>query len=108
MALNGQATGVLLPLYNVQSKKVRESSGRSYRETILIIWTIGVPITSSDFWQDETDCSDQLLRYIFRSATTEKLPLLEERIACLREAGQILYEVRITSQTHVSTGADET
>ncbi|EGE08008.1 Queuosine salvage protein [Trichophyton interdigitale] len=51
-----------------------------------------IPITSSDFWQDENECTDEVLRHVFRSATDEEIPLLEERIACLREAGSILYE----------------
>lgn len=55
-----------------------------------------IPITSSDFWQDENECTDEVLRHVFRSATDEEIPLLEERIACLREAGSILYEVSIT------------
>lgn len=55
-----------------------------------------IPITSSDFWQDENECTDEVLRHVFRSATDEEIPLLEERIACLREAGSILYEVFMT------------
>lgn len=34
------------------------------------------------------------MAYIFRSATDEEMPMLKERLACLREAGQVLYEVR--------------
>lgn len=34
---------------------------------------------------------------MFRSITDEGIPLLEERLACLREAGQVLYEVIISS-----------
>lgn len=56
-----------------------------------------IPITSSDFWQDENECTDEVLRHVFRSATDEEIPLLEERIACLREAGSVLYEVYLTS-----------
>ena len=52
-----------------------------------------IPITSSDFWQDENECTEEILRHIFRSTTTEEIPLLEERLKCLREAGQVLYEV---------------
>lgn len=33
------------------------------------------------------------MAYIFRSATDEEMPMLKERLACLREAGQVLYEV---------------
>lgn len=53
----------------------------------------GIDITSSDFWQDENECTDDVLRHVFRSATDEPMPLLEERLACLREAGSVLYEV---------------
>lgn len=52
-----------------------------------------IPITSSDFWQSEDECTLDLLRHVFRSTTDEEIPLLEERLACLREAGQVLYEV---------------
>ncbi|KAI9872029.1 MAG: hypothetical protein M1830_002134 [Pleopsidium flavum] len=51
-----------------------------------------IPITSSDFWQDENECTRGKLRHVFRSATDEEIPLFDERIACLREAGQVLYE----------------
>jgi hypothetical protein len=33
------------------------------------------------------------MRQVFRSCTDEEMPLLAERLACLREAGQVLYEV---------------
>lgn len=37
------------------------------------------------------------MEYIFRSATDEKMPMIKERLECLREAGQILYEVRFST-----------
>ena len=52
-----------------------------------------IPITSSDFWQNEDECTLEVLRHVFRSTTEEEIPLLEERLACLREAGTVLYEV---------------
>lgn len=52
-----------------------------------------IPIISSDFWQSEDECTLDLLRHVFRSTTDEEIPLLEERLACLREAGQVLYKV---------------
>jgi len=52
----------------------------------------GIAITSSDFWQNQNECTDDLLRHVFRSATSEEIPLFDERIACLRESGQILYD----------------
>ncbi len=30
---------------------------------------------------------------MFRSATAEEMPMLAERMSCLREAGTVLYEV---------------
>ncbi|KAK5060104.1 hypothetical protein LTR84_009988 [Exophiala bonariae] len=51
----------------------------------------GYAITTPDFWQDLDACPDSTLAHIFRSATAEPIPLLNERIAILREAGTILY-----------------
>ncbi|KAK4150301.1 hypothetical protein C8A00DRAFT_18148 [Chaetomidium leptoderma] len=52
----------------------------------------GIPITDSHFWQDEEECTLDVLKQVFRSCTNEEMPLLPERLACLREAGQVLYE----------------
>jgi hypothetical protein len=52
-----------------------------------------IPITSSDFWQSEDECTLDVLKNIFRSCTDEEMPMLEERLECLREAGKVLYEV---------------
>ena len=46
-----------------------------------------------------------MLRHVFRSATEEEIPLFAERAACLREAGQILYEVSSNPGTS-ATNAD--
>ncbi len=54
----------------------------------------GTPITSPGFWTNETDCTDEVLRHVFRSSTTEDIPLLEDRIHCIREVGSVLQEVR--------------
>jgi len=51
-----------------------------------------IPITSSDFWQNEDECTEEVLKHVFRSTTGEEIPLFQERMACLREAGNILYE----------------
>ena len=50
----------------------------------------GIAITSPSFWIDEGNCSDDLLRHVFRSSTSVALPLLEERIQCIRNAGHVL------------------
>ncbi|EPS37410.1 hypothetical protein H072_8911 [Dactylellina haptotyla CBS 200.50] len=52
----------------------------------------GIPITSPYFWVDETVCPDKLLEHVFRSSTDTPMPMLKERIKCLREAGEILCE----------------
>ncbi|EEH05569.1 conserved hypothetical protein [Histoplasma capsulatum G186AR] len=51
-----------------------------------------IPITSSDFWQNEDECTEEVLRHVFRSATDEEIPMFQERLDCLREAGKILYD----------------
>lgn len=53
----------------------------------------GIPITCPYFWVDSQICTDALLAHVFRSSTSEEVPLLPERIACLREAGGVLCEV---------------
>lgn len=52
----------------------------------------GVPITTPCFW-NHPRASDETLRKVFRSATDEEMPLLDQRIAMLREAGKELSEV---------------
>ncbi|KAI9894582.1 MAG: hypothetical protein M1814_001936 [Vezdaea aestivalis] len=52
----------------------------------------GIPITDSHFWQNEAEFTEDVLRHVFRSSTDECIPLIEERLSNLREAGQILYE----------------
>ncbi|KAL2222242.1 UPF0553 protein c [Thermoascus aurantiacus ATCC 26904] len=51
-----------------------------------------IPITSPDFWIKEDGCTEDLLRHVFRSATDEEIPLFQERVQCLREAGRVLCE----------------
>jgi len=60
---------------------------------VLIKCRKGIPITDPHFWQDQEECTLDSLRHIFRSCTDEEMPLLAERLACLREAGNVLYEV---------------
>lgn len=52
-----------------------------------------IPITCPDFWINEDECTEDLLRHVFRSATDEEIPLFQERVQCLREAGRVLLEV---------------
>lgn len=44
---------------------------------------------------DQNECTLDSLRHVFRSTTDEEIPLLEERLACLQEAGRVLYEVSL-------------
>ncbi|KAM0104558.1 hypothetical protein ACP6JE_000839 [Aspergillus fumigatus] len=50
----------------------------------------GIQITKPEFWINEEECTDALLRHVFRSASEEEIPLLDERLQCLREAGRVL------------------
>ena len=59
----------------------------------MLVLFAGIPITSSDFWQNEAECTENVLKHVFRSATEEEMPMFRERVECLREAGQVLYEV---------------
>lgn len=56
---------------------------------------IGIPITCPYFLLDPECCPDSLLRHVFRSDSKEQIPLIDERISCLREAGNILCEVTL-------------
>jgi hypothetical protein len=53
----------------------------------------GVPITTPRFWRSD-QATDEQIRHVFRSATNEPMPLLDRRLAVLREAGKVLWEVR--------------
>ncbi|KAL5343526.1 hypothetical protein BJX70DRAFT_352727 [Aspergillus crustosus] len=49
-----------------------------------------IQITNPEFWVNEEECTEDLIKHVFRSATDEELPLLKERLECLREAGRVL------------------
>lgn len=59
----------------------------------------GIPATTPRFWVDES-CSDETWKHVFRSATEEEIPLLAQRIAILRESGQVLHQVRPSLLLH--------
>ncbi|KAF1814353.1 hypothetical protein P152DRAFT_393407 [Eremomyces bilateralis CBS 781.70] len=66
-----------------------------YWSLVAALWRAleeGIPITSHAFWHVEEDCPDEKIAYVFRSATKEEMPLLKERIKCMREAAQVLCE----------------
>ncbi|KAF9409677.1 hypothetical protein BGZ94_001887 [Podila epigama] len=52
----------------------------------------GIPITTPAFFASEDKLPDSEIKRIFRSDTIEEVPLLQERIAVLREAGNVLVE----------------
>lgn len=56
----------------------------------------GVPLNTPRFWGRAEN--NEALKTVFRSATGEEMPLLEERIAVLREAAEVLREVSGTVQ----------
>lgn len=51
-----------------------------------------IPITSPEFWVDEERCTEDVLRAVFSSGTEEEIPMFDERVRCLREAGRVLEE----------------
>ncbi|KAK5681689.1 hypothetical protein LTS10_006222 [Elasticomyces elasticus] len=51
----------------------------------------GVPITTPRYWKSH-ECTDDALHKVFRSATGEPMPMLDERMAILREAAAMLHE----------------
>jgi hypothetical protein len=55
-----------------------------------------IPITDPQFYSSETLCPDSLIEHVFRAAkqSGEQIPLLQERIAVMREVGFILCSVR--------------
>ncbi|KAF2763651.1 hypothetical protein EJ03DRAFT_62506 [Teratosphaeria nubilosa] len=50
-----------------------------------------IPITTPRFWRDG-NATDRELRHVFRSATDEEMPLLDQRVKILREAADVLRE----------------
>lgn len=52
----------------------------------------GLNVTSPSYWHREAGYSDDVFRHIFRSATNETMPMLEERIFVLREAADVLFQ----------------
>ncbi|CAG8488579.1 3004_t:CDS:10, partial [Ambispora gerdemannii] len=52
----------------------------------------GIPITTPEFYASKERLSDLEIKQIFKSETSEDIPLLEERIKSIRQAGRILTE----------------
>ncbi|CAI2169332.1 1410_t:CDS:10 [Funneliformis geosporum] len=52
----------------------------------------GIPITTPSVYASAEDLNDYKIKYAFRSHTNEEIPLLQERIHCMRKAGKILVE----------------
>lgn len=66
---------------------------------VLTCQKLDIPITDPHYWQNEEECNLDSLRHIFRSSTDEEMPLLQERLDCLRESGRVLYEVCPTNSS---------
>jgi hypothetical protein len=52
----------------------------------------GLPVTTPSWWR-RGRATDEQLRNVFRGATVEEIPLLDERVRILREAADVLREV---------------
>ncbi|CAO3564222.1 unnamed protein product [Mortierella alpina] len=52
----------------------------------------GIPITTPSFFASEEQLPDAEIARIFRSDTKEQIPLLQDRIRVIREAGRVLVE----------------
>jgi len=53
-----------------------------------------IPITTASTYASDERLTDEQIRYIFRSETEEQIPLLQQRITLMREAGRVLVEVK--------------
>ncbi|KAF9116151.1 hypothetical protein BGX27_004491 [Mortierella sp. AM989] len=67
----------------------------------------GIPITSPEFFASEERLPDSEIERIFRSDTKEQVPLLQDRIRVMREAGRVLVEKFGGSFTNCISQADK-
>ncbi|KAF9173214.1 hypothetical protein BGX21_004457 [Mortierella sp. AD011] len=67
----------------------------------------GIPITTPEFFASEECLPDKEIERIFRSDTKEQIPLLQERIRIIREAGRVLVEKFGGSFTNCISQADK-
>ncbi|KAG0010455.1 hypothetical protein BGZ80_001467 [Entomortierella chlamydospora] len=67
----------------------------------------GIPITTPEFFASEERLPDKEIERIFRSDTKEQIPLLQERIRIIREAGRVLVEKFGGSFTNCISQADK-
>ncbi|KAG0215964.1 hypothetical protein BGX33_000662 [Mortierella sp. NVP41] len=66
----------------------------------------GIPITTPAFFASEERLPDKEIERIFRSDTKEQIPLLQDRIRVIREAGRVLVEKFNGNFANVITQAD--
>ncbi|KAI7403277.1 hypothetical protein KC336_g14261 [Hortaea werneckii] len=59
-----------------------------------------VPITTPRFWTTPK-CSRETMEMVFYSVTNERIPLMDARMAILREAGDVLHEIFGDSDDHI-------
>lgn len=64
-----------------------------------------IPIIDPQFYSSETLCPDSLIENVFRPSeqSTETIPLLQQRIAIMREVGAILCNVRTVFSPSMTT-----
>jgi len=64
-----------------------------------------VPVTTASIYASDEQLTDEQIGYIFRSDTEEQIPLLQQRIKLMRDAGRVLVEVKniILSETFITT-----
>ncbi|KAG0371141.1 hypothetical protein BGZ54_010115 [Gamsiella multidivaricata] len=67
----------------------------------------GIPITTPEFFASEERLPDSDIERIFRSDTQEQIPLLQDRIRVMREAGKVLVEKFDGSFTNCIAQADK-
>lgn len=65
----------------------------------------GIPITTPRFWRSDADLQATVAK-VFAGATDESIPLLEQRVAVLKEAGDVLHEVSFMGSNDDRCSAD--
>lgn len=66
----------------------------------------GIPITDPAFYSSTTRCPDSVIEKVFEVSPecSEPLPLVQERIAILREVGSTLCHVRLIASSRDTCG----
>lgn len=78
--------------YQVEYKEKRWTGYNSLVACLRRALDEGIPITTPRFWRTTEDLG-ATMEHVFRSATNEQVPLFEQRVAVLKEAAEVLFEV---------------